>query len=275
MPNYVNLTPARIAEADKKPGYSDVLYMAPTSVFTAIAGPVADGTPGATKRVESNHTFPVNKGFHKIQCKAKSIEGGGDATGEEGGQVLNFKYKVIIKGDSDVILEYIENIINEDVIAIFNGPVCGVDDFVQLGNECSPAVLSGFAFRGGSRGNGGFKEYEFVVGSSEKSFYKGTITEHVDDNLLLAKAANLRVSGIGTTTAAIAWDAVPNATTYLVQISTAADFSVTPSNGVTSPTLTSRSYTGLTTGTTYYVRVTAIASGYITSVSNPIAFTTD
>jgi hypothetical protein len=271
--NFVNITPALISAADKKPGHSDVLYVCPIANFTAIAGAVNDGTPGSTKLISATHTHPANKGFIKVQCKAKSIDPTADAQGEAGGQVPNFKYKVIIKGDSPEILEFVEQILNEDLIAIFNGPVCGVDNFTQLGSECSPAQISGFAFRGGSRSNGGFKEYEFTIESSEKFFYEGTITEHIDANLVLAAPSEPLVSGLAATTATLTWGAVANAEEYEIERSTSSDFSAPVQETITAPTVT-KAYTGLTTATTYYFRVRAVATGYVTGDWAVSAFTT-
>ncbi len=271
--NFVNITAAIISAADKKPGHSDVLYICPIGNFTAIAGALNDGTPGATKRITADHTHPVNKGFIKVQCKAKSIDPTGDAQGEAGGQVPSYKYKVIIKGDSPTILEFVEQILNEDIIGIFNGPVCGVDAFTQLGSECSPAQISGFAFRGGSRANGGFKEYEFTIESSEKFFYEGTITEHTDSSLLLATPSEPIVSGLAATTATVTWGDVTNATEYEIQRSTSPSFTAPVSETIADPTVT-KAYTGLTTATTYYFRVRAKATGYVTSDWAVGAFTT-
>jgi hypothetical protein len=176
--NFDHLNAAVIQAADKKPGHSDVALMAPQGLFTLIAKPTAPfAAAGDSKKITTAHTFAVGEGFVDVQCKAKSIEPGGTANGEAGGQVPLYQYKVIIKGDSAVILEWIENAMNEDMIWLFNSPECGVDAYVQLGSACSPANITGFTPRGGSRGAGGFKEYEFIVESTDKFFYSGTVTK--------------------------------------------------------------------------------------------------
>ncbi len=175
---YAHLNAAVIGAADRKPGQSDVLLFAPQGDFTVIGAPVGPFVAaGDSKKITTAHTFPVGKGFVEIQCKAKSVEGGGDASGEAGGQVATYKYKCIVKGDSAVILEFLENMLNEDGVFLFNDPSCGVDNYVQLGSKCSPAQIGGFAFRGGSRAAGGFKEYEFTVESADKFFYSGVVTK--------------------------------------------------------------------------------------------------
>lgn len=176
--NFGHIKAADVAAADKKPGHSDIVLMALMADFTVIAGSIDPPVnPGDSKKITDAHTFPVGKGFVELQCKSKAIEPGGDSQGEAGGQVVNYKYKVIVKGDSAVILEWIEQVLNEDTIWLFNDPQCGVDKYVQVGSKCNPANISGFAHRGGSRGAGGFKEYEFIVESADKFFYSGAVTK--------------------------------------------------------------------------------------------------
>ncbi len=175
--NFGHITSTTVGAADKKPGHSDVALMAPTSIFTALQVPTAPFTnPGDSKKITTAHTFGASAGFVQVQCKAKAIEPGGDAQGEAGGQVPTYKYKVIVKGDSAEILEWLENMLNEDMVWLFNSPECGVNSYVQIGGKCNPANISGFTHRGGSRGAGGFKEYEFIVESSDKFFYTSTVT---------------------------------------------------------------------------------------------------
>lgn len=168
---------AVIGAADKKPGHSDVALFALYGEFTTMAPSLATTGPGDSKKITAAHTFPANQGFKELQCKTKSIEPGGDSSGEPGGSVMDYKYKVIVKGDSATILEFIENILADDWVWLFNDPQCGVDAYVQLGGKCGPANISNVVYRGGTKGAGGFKEYEFIVSSSEKFFYSGTVTK--------------------------------------------------------------------------------------------------
>lgn len=257
--NYRSISAAVIAAADKKPGHSDVVLFAPTSAFDTIALPTAPFTTmGATKKITANHTFPANGGWKSIQAKAKSIDATADASGEAGGQVITYKYKVIVKGDSAEINEFIQNLANEDIIALFNDPVCGVNNYVQLGSACTPANISGLAYRSGSKGAGGFKEYEFVVESSDKFFYEGDITMAVEDPVLNSIGL-LEVESIANTQINIDWNGVLNAEAYEVQIANNEVFS-----GATTATTTNtnRNFTGLTQNTPYYIRVRATATGY-------------
>ncbi|MDH7463976.1 hypothetical protein QEG73_21925 [Chitinophagaceae bacterium 26-R-25] len=179
--SFGNITPQVIADADKKPGHSDVVLFARVADFETIATPTSPwAAPGDSVKITTAHAFPEGGGFFSLQCKAKSIDPTGDAQGEAGGQVPTFKYKCIVKGDSPEILEWVLQALNEDFVVLFNSPECGKDEYIQIGGKCTPANLNSFAFRGGNKGNGGFKEYEFVVESSDKFFYNGTVTKLPD-----------------------------------------------------------------------------------------------
>lgn len=271
--NYRSITAAVIAAADKKPGHSDVVLFSPTSAFTTIAMPTSPATGmGDTKRITDNHTFPTNGGWKTIQCKAKSIDGTADAAGEAGGQVITYKYKLIVKGDSAEINEFIGYISNEDIIALFNDPVCGQNNYVQLGSACTPANISGLTFRSGSKGAGGFKEYEFVVESSDKFFYEGDVTMAVEGTQLAA-IPYLVATAVADTTATISKGAaVANAETYTLEHSTSSSF--TSPVAITGDADGIFNITGLTASTTYYVRMKAVATGYVDSAWEIMSFTT-
>lgn len=67
----------------------------------------------------------------------------------------------------------------------------------------------------------------------------------------------------------VSWGSIPNAQSYTVERSTSSDFSsVVTTSGIT--TLSSVQ-SGLLAGTTYYFRVTALASGYNSTTSNSIS----
>jgi hypothetical protein len=257
--NYRSITAAVVAAADKKPGHSDIVLVSPTSEFLNIALPTGPFlNPGDTKRITADHTFATNKGFKSIQCKAKSIDPTADASGEAGGQVPNYKYKIIIKGDSPHINEFVENLLNEDILALFNDPVCGINNYVQLGSACTPANIEGFAYRGGNKGAGGFKEYEFVISSSDKFFYEGTVTMAVEAPQLAAIPL-ITVTEVSDTEITIDWADVANADSYEVQVSTSPAFTAPT---LLEPATSIQAITSLTASTTYYIRVRAVAVGY-------------
>jgi hypothetical protein len=257
--SYRSITSTVIAAADKKPGHSDLVLWSPQSAFTTIAIPTAPfTTPGASKTITANHTFPTNGGFMSIQAKAKSIDGTADAAGEAGGQVINYKYKVIIKGDSAQINEWFENAANEDSVWIFNDPVCGVDRFVQIGSACTPAVLSGLAYRSGSKGAGGFKEYEFTVESSDKFFYEGDITMANEDPTL-DSVGSVSVAGLTDSEVNLDWASTGNTDEYEIEYGTSSTFVAATQTTSASSNI---NLTGLTASTLYYIRVRATGAGY-------------
>jgi hypothetical protein len=268
--NFSNISRAVIAAADKKPGHSDVLYMVQHSKVTTFASALNDDTPGSTKRIITDHT--IAGGVLVFQLKPKSVKPTGDSQGEAGGQVRNFKYEVTIKGDSPIIEEFFDQGINEDWVAFFNDPICDQVKLLQVGGKCSPANISGYSYKGGSRGEGGVKEHTFSIESTDRYWYEGTLTEK--ENSELADPTIVSFSAVTDTTLSVSWPAVTNAESYTVQRSTSADFSSPTSNTVTAPTVT-LAVTGLTAATLYYFRVKANATGYTSSGYTKGAITTD
>jgi hypothetical protein len=270
--NYRSITPTVIAAAVKKPGHSDTVLFAPTSAFTLIAKPTAPFVnPGDTKKITADHTFPVNEGFRTFQCKSKTVDPTGDASGEAGGQVPLYKWKCIIKGDSAHINEFVENLLNEDIIALFNDPVCGVDDYVQAGSSCTPAEITGFAFRGGTKGAGGVKEYEFTVQSSDKFYYSGTVTMASEDPTLDAPGL-LSISAVTDDGFVVNWADVTDATGYDITVATNAGFTtglVNYDRAVSDVTVS-----GLDAATVYFIRVRAKATGFNSSSYTSFSITT-
>lgn len=80
-------------------------------------------------------------------------------------------------------------------------------------------------------------------------------------------ASVLTISSATSTTAALSWTSVTNATTYTVHRSTDKRFPVAKTTQIYSNTGTSMTASSLTPGTIYYFRVTASGSGYGNSVS--------
>lgn len=80
-------------------------------------------------------------------------------------------------------------------------------------------------------------------------------------------ASVLTVGSMTSTTAALSWTSVTNATTYTVHRSTDKHFPTAKTTQIYSSTGTSMTASALTPGTIYYFRVTASGSGYGNSVS--------
>lgn len=261
--NYRSITPQVISAANKKPGHSDTVLFAPTSDFTLIALPTGPFLlPGSTKKITANHTFPPNAGWKTFQCKPKSVDPTADAAGEAGGQVPNYKFKCIIKGDDAVINEFVENLLNEDIISLFNDPVCGQTRWIQVGSACTPANIAGFAFRGGTKSAGGFPEYEFSVESSDRFYYFGDIVMAVEDPQLGA-ITSLSFRSITATTLTVEGTIyVDDATGYDMEKSLHANFSVLHGTRV-SQASKEFAVTGLTANQQYHFRMRATAPGFI------------
>ncbi len=176
--NFTAITPAVLADATVKPGHSDVVFFSPIEEFLALQVPGTYTNPGDAKKITTAHTFGAGDGFVRIKTKRGSVrEEGSNVVGEIGGWVPRHVYTFIVKGHSAEIEEILENLLNIESVFIFNGPECGVNEYIQLGSSCNPAVVSGFEARSGSRGEGGSKEYTVTVESNDKFWYTGAVTE--------------------------------------------------------------------------------------------------
>jgi hypothetical protein len=273
--NFRSITPTVVAAADKKPGHSDVVLLATHASIKTWGTVLNDGTPGATRKITTAHGFDPNDGFFMIQCKGKSITPTGDAAGNAGEQVRNLKYEVIIKGDSAIIDEFIDQILNEDLVALFNDPVCGQNNLLQIGSECTPANISGYTFAGGNKGAAGVKEHKFTIECPDRFWYSGEVVRKVEGGQL-ATPTGLVISAVEDDAYTIGWNAVTGATSYDVQTSKLPTFATgvdtVSSSGITDLTL---SRTGQTADTIYYVRVRAVATGKVPSEWALVATKTD
>lgn len=176
--NFTAINNAVVGAASTKPGHSDVVFFSPIDEFATIAVPGTYTNPGDKKKITTAHTFGVGDGFVRIKCKPGSVrEEGSTVIGEKGGLVPNHVFTMIVKGHSAVIEEILEEALNIEAIWIFNSPECGVNEYVQLGSSCSPAQLTGYEVRSGSRQEGGVREYQITLESFDKYWYSGALTE--------------------------------------------------------------------------------------------------
>lgn len=81
----------------------------------------------------------------------------------------------------------------------------------------------------------------------------------------LSTPTNFTATPASTTQINLAWDAVANATSYVIDRATNSGFTTGLVSGIYSGSGTSFNVTGLTAATTYYFRVRAIAAGYVDS----------
>jgi hypothetical protein len=176
--DFTAITTAVVAAADQKPGHSDVIFFSPIDQFLVLQKPAAFAVAGDKKKITTAHTFTAPAGFVRIKCKPGSVkEDGSGIIGEKGGLVPRHVYNFIVKGHSAVIEETLEEMLNIEAVYLFNSPECGVNSYVQLGSECNPAQITSYVAKSGSRGEGGVREYEVVLESSDKYFYSSTVTE--------------------------------------------------------------------------------------------------
>jgi hypothetical protein len=175
--NFSNITSAIVADADVKPGHSDIALFAPMDEFTTIAVPGAWAAAGDYKKITTAHTFPALAGFSQLKSKPGRVrQEGTTAVGEKGGLVPVYQYIIAVKGHSAVIEEWLEQAMNLEGIWLFNSPECGVNEYIQLGSSCNPAEMTAYTSKSGSRNEGGVREYEITLQSNDKYWYSGTVT---------------------------------------------------------------------------------------------------
>jgi hypothetical protein len=175
--NFSNITAAVVGAADTKPGHSDIALFAPLDEFATIGTPAVWAAAGDSKKITTAHTFGVGDGFAQLKAKPGRVrEEGSNAVGEKGGLVPVYQFILTIKGQSAVIEEWLEEAMNLEGIWLFNSPECGVNAYVQLGSSCNPAEISAYTSKSGSRNDGGVREYEITVQSSDKYWYSGAVT---------------------------------------------------------------------------------------------------
>lgn len=124
-----------------EPGFSDFL-VGIVSEFDTIETPTAPFTnPGDEVRIQGDHVPATDKGFYRIYQIKKKHTGKGDPTGTFGAKTFANEYDVFIPGMDAVQLEWVKNIMNEEVITLHRGVDCGETKWIQLGDGCKPAEI--------------------------------------------------------------------------------------------------------------------------------------
>src|SRR4051812_17008923 len=97
-------------------GYKALIYFAPVDTFAAIQMPSAAAALGDKKKITSAHTFATDEGFISLLCKLHSVTSKGNTVGDEGSPVIEWNFEGIILGDSAMLQEELEGILNDNCI---------------------------------------------------------------------------------------------------------------------------------------------------------------
>lgn len=174
----------KYAKADIKNrdgGYKALIFFAPVDTFLSIKQPTP--TPAAlgdTKKITTAHTFGVDDGFISLLCKLHSVTSKSTTTGDEGSQSIEHTFEGIVLGDSAVLQEELEGIMNDNSIFLIKDQDCiNATELVQFGDEClQPNIKLEFD---GKTTKEGLKEYKLTGTVKGKKFwYSGTVTEKPD-----------------------------------------------------------------------------------------------
>ncbi len=169
-----------IAKADQDNtggGYKNVFLFAPRSTFLSIKTPSATPTVlGDKVKIVGSHTFNTDEGWISWLCKKNSVTITAETTGEAGARDITWKAKFVLLGDSATTQEQLQDLLNDDIIALAKDQDClNATDYVQLGDECvNPDITVTFD---GKTTADGLKEYTVDLSVKGKKFwYSGTVT---------------------------------------------------------------------------------------------------
>jgi hypothetical protein len=165
--------------SERRGGFSDELLISEIAEFLDIKTPGAWAAAGDSKKITTAHTFDATKGFFELRARRGTAQGDGESIGEEGGGIMEYKPTVEVVGDNAKMCEYIENILQKELIIMLGSPVCdSTDPYVQYGSKCSAAVVDKVTFRSAKKSEGGLKVYTITFKTTEKFFYSSTITKN-------------------------------------------------------------------------------------------------
>jgi hypothetical protein len=172
----------KITKADQKNvdgGYKNVVLFAPRSSFLTFAMPSPGATPasGDTLKITTAHTFGTTEGFISWLCQKASVTIKGKSEGEAGAKSMVWTAEFTLLGDSASTQEQLENLLNDDVIALFKDGNClAATDYVQIGDECNNPEFD-VEFDGKTTAEG-LKIYKVTMKCKKaKYFYSGAVTE--------------------------------------------------------------------------------------------------
>jgi hypothetical protein len=158
-------------------GYKNVFFFAPIADFLLLK-PVI--TPvvnvGDDLTISAAHTFTAPKGFFEFACRTHSVTLKSTTVGAEGAQELEHSAEFEVIGDSASNQSQMQELLNDDVICLLKDAECGVNQYVQLGNDCfSPTFKVEFD---GKTTKEGKKVYKVTVTCKKKYFYNYTVTKN-------------------------------------------------------------------------------------------------
>lgn len=157
-------------------GYKALIQFAPVDTFTTVAMPGAAVALGDTKKISDDHVFGAGDGFMSLLCKLHSVTSKGTPVGDEGAQSIEWNFTGIILGDSAMLQEELEGILNDNCIFLLKDQDCiNTTELVQFGDEClQPTIKIEFD---GKTTKDGMKEYTLTGTIKKKKYwYSGTVT---------------------------------------------------------------------------------------------------
>lgn len=171
---------AKADEVNKEGGYKNKVFFCPIADFLSIKKPVGPFVnPGDKFKIATAHTFTAPAGFISFDCKKHAVTTTAETTGEDGSKSLTYKFKFVLLGDDAITQEYLETMLNDDVLVLVKDQDClNATDHTQFGDEClTPDFTVTFD---GKTTKEGLKEWN-IEGSvkGKRFFYSAAVTEKV------------------------------------------------------------------------------------------------
>jgi len=172
---------AKADENNREGGYKNKVFFCPVADFLSIKQPVGPFVePGDKFKIATAHTFTAPAGFISFATKKHAVTSSAETTGEDGSKSLTYKFNFILLGDDAVTQEYLETLLNDDVITLIKDQDCiNTTDHIQFGDECLTPDFS-VTFTGNTTKEG-LKEWAVEGTVKAKRFwYSAAVTEKVE-----------------------------------------------------------------------------------------------
>ena len=266
MPNYLNNFTTK---GTVKTGVAEFVLMAFASSFSTIQSPVAPfNAPGDSITIKTAHVFaPPATGFAKYALAPQKNRLKASVVGDLGMNKYNQEFEFFFPGSSAELHEFMQTTLNQQLVILIKDADCSANMFYQLGCDCTYAYMTG-EFDTSTTKDG-------TKGFMCKAIYDGAVQIYnVTGGPALISSATLTAPSLTsslptTTTLKASWPAVANATGYAYDISASPSFASLIAGGSgTNPAGTLFNvFSGLTTATTYYIRVKALDSTGVNATS--------